>query len=236
MNQEKVAYGNTQLVFSIKRSERKTLAIEVHPDLSVQVIAPVNATLGDIKEKVLKRGKWIAKQQSYFEQFLPRTPRREYVSGESHFYLGRKYLLKIRKSKKQDVKLKGGELTVYLVDTNDKKLIKRLLSKWYFNHAKVRFNQSMTDCLKKFTKHNLELSTPLTIKRMNRRWGSCTPKGSIILNPEIIKTPSKCIEYVIIHELCHLIHPNHGKGFYDLQNEMNPNWEKWKLRLEKMLI
>lgn len=231
-----VAYGNTSLGFSVKRSNRKTLAIEVHPDLSIKVIAPVDASLKDIKDRILNKGKWIKKQQTYFEQFLPRTPKREYVSGETHFYLGRRYLLKLRKSNEQGVKLKGGEMVVFLKDTTNKELIKKLLGNWYYSHAKRKFIQCIKESVLKFKKHKIDEQPPLVVKRMSKRWGSCTPNGRIILNPEIIKTPSKCMEYVVIHELCHLIHPNHSKEFYELQNKMMPDWEKWKLRLEKTLI
>lgn len=235
LEQSTVQYGTTPLDFIIKRSNRKTLTIEVHPDLSIQVIAPNKAANKDIEERVLKRGKWITTQQAYFEQFLPRSPEREYVSGESHFYLGRKYQLKIRASEERSVKLKGAELTVTLIDVNDKEIVKRLLNKWYHNHAQKRFDQTVKEALIKFKKFNLT-EPPLQIKRMPKRWGSCTPNGKIILNPEIIKAPSKCIEYVVIHELCHLIQPNHNKAFYDLQSEMMPDWERWKMRLERILV
>ena len=71
---------------------------------------------------------------------------------------------------------------------------------------------------------------------MAKRWGSCTPNGKIILNPELIKAPKGSIEYVIIHELCHLIHHNHTKAFYNLQQRMMPDWKKWKERLEYSLV
>lgn len=232
----KVEYGNTLLSFSIAHSARKSLAIEVHPDLTVNVIAPLNTDLNLIKERVLKKAKWIVKQKDFFEQFLPRTPKREYIMGESHFYLGRKYVLKIRTSNKNDVKLKGGELVVFSTNKLDKDLTKRLLNEWYYKHAKKRFEKCVIESVLKFKKQNINENPPLVIKRMAKRWGSCTPKGRIIINPEIIKTPSKCVDYVIIHELCHLIHPNHSKEFYKLQTEIMPDWKKWKLKLEKTLV
>ena len=233
--EEQVAYGTTEFQFTIKRSERKTLAIEVYPDQSIQVVAPIKASVSDIKDKLLKRGSWIIKQQLYFEQFLPRTPEREYVSGESHKYLGRRYQLKLRRSQEMKVKLKGAELLVFLPDVDNKEEVKRLLANWYYHHARSVFQKCVTESVKRFREFNLS-EPPLKIRRMNARWGSCTPKGDILLNPEIIKAPSKCIEYVVIHEMCHLIHPNHGRAFYDLQKKMMPDWDKWKLRLEQMLM
>ncbi|MBC7383778.1 MAG: M48 family metallopeptidase [Bacteroidia bacterium] len=85
-------------------------------------------------------------------------------------------------------------------------------------------------------KHALSSYTfQLSIRSMPTRWGSCTTIGKIILNPELIKAPKGCIEYVIIHELCHLIHRNHTQKFIDLQSKEMPGWEKWKMKLEKLL-
>ena len=70
---------------------------------------------------------------------------------------------------------------------------------------------------------------------MPKRWGSCTPMGKIILNPELIKAPKACIEYVIVHELCHLIYRDHNQKFFDLQTKEMPDWEKWKMKLEKLM-
>lgn len=84
-----------------------------------------------------------------------------------------------------------------------------------------------------FKHYNIE-KPPLIIRRMKKRWESLTPAKKLILNPELIKTPVKCIDYVIIHELCHLIHPHHGKEFFLLQEKMMPDWKRWKGRLESI--
>jgi predicted metal-dependent hydrolase len=229
-----VRYGTTVIRYSVSISDRRTLAIEVHPDLSVRVVAPKNSSTKDIQEKILKRAKWIRKHQRYFEEFLPRTPKREYVSGESHYYLGRRYILRVRKSYKPSVSLRGPDLIVSVEMPSDTVSVRRLLAGWYFKHAQARFEQSVSDSISKFK--SLQLEKPLLIvRRMSRRWGSCTPSGRVILNPEIIKAPGKCIDYVVIHELCHLVHYNHGSAFYELQNKVMPGWEKWKQKLEKVL-
>lgn len=228
-----VTYGTKTIDFQISRTRRKTLAIEVHPDSTVQLIAPENATLPDIKKKVVKRGRWIVKQQYYFEQFLPHTPLREYVSGETHYYLGKRYVLKVVKDTDKSVKLKGGRLLVSTPDTNNAK-VKALMASWYYNHAKRKFQSILDEALLKFKKENIVLER-MDIKRMKNRWGSCTNKGVVTLNPELIKAPSKCIEYVILHELCHLSVPNHKKEFYALLENKMPNWKKWKNYLERTL-
>lgn len=230
---ESVIYGSKTIGFQVKRTARKTLAIEVHPDSSVQLIAPENSSLEELKQKVVKRGKWIVKQQAYFETFLPATPKREYVSGETHFYLGKRYLLKVQKGNENTVKLRGGKIEVVVKSVQEEK-IKEVLAAWYYKHANKRFESVLELAVKKFAYEQIE--TPLMeIKRMQKRWGSCTAGGKIILNPELIKANSKCIEYVIIHELCHLVIPSHNKEFYRLLEEKMPGWEKWKERLEKMM-
>jgi len=230
----KVKYGTSVIRYSVIRAERKSLAIEVHPDLSIRVVAPLKAAISEIQKKILKRGQWIRKQQHYFEQFLPRTPKREYVSGETHYYLGRQYILRVRKSTEELVKLKGGELIVNTLKTNDTNQIKQTLATWYYHYALKKFDESIIKSLNRFREYKMD-KPKLVIRRMARRWGSCTPNKMIILNPEIIKAPSKCIDYVVIHELCHIIHPNHSQSFYDLQNKVMPDNAKWKLRLETLL-
>jgi len=228
-------YGTSFIKYSVSRSDRKTLAIEVHPDLSVKVVAPKKTTLKEINGKVVKRAAWIVKQQHFFDQFLPRTPPREFVSGETHYYLGKRYLLKVRKGKEEQVKLKGGELFVYTKSTSNRNKIKQLLASWYRNHALRKFNNSIDRQLKSFKSFKVD-RPKLVVKRMAKRWGSCTINGTVVLNPEIIKAPSKCIDYVVLHELCHLVHHRHDGKFYALQGKIMPDWERWKMRLEKVLI
>lgn len=230
---DSVIYGSKTIDFKIKRASRKTLAIEVHPDSSVHLIAPVESSLEDLKKKVANRGRWIVKQQAYFEAFLPLTPTREYVSGETHLYLGKRYLLKVEQGDKDNVKLTGGKLLVTLISPSQDK-VKRMLAAWYYRLAKRKFEQVMELAEEKFKREEIGVRS-FEIKRMQKRWGSCTPEGKIILNPELIKANAKCIEYVITHELCHLVIPAHNKEFYRLLGEKMPGWEKWKEKLERMM-
>ncbi len=224
-------YGTTIIDFSLQYSDRKTLGITVNPDLTVSVTAPTKTSVEEVQTKIENKGRWILKQWEFFESFLPQTPKREYVSGETHNYIGKQYRLKITKARKQDVKLKGRFLHVSIQNPNDRLKIKLLLAQWYRNHALDIFNWRIEQNLDLFQKYKLEFPK-LIVRRMEKRWGSCTAEGKVTLNPEIIKAPVKCIDYVIVHELCHLIHHNHSSEFYKLQNKMMPNWEKWKNKLE----
>lgn len=230
-----IEYGTMTIDFTLEYSNRKTLSISVTPELDVKVIAPYSSKISDIKEKIENKARWIVRQREYFGEYLPKTPSREYVNGETHLYAGRQYRLKIVANRKNSVKLSGGNLVVHTTKKDDKNYIKLLLDHWYREHAIRLFEWRIAQTLPKFSKFKLEFPK-LVVRRMAKRWGSCTPNKKIILNPEIIKAPVKCIDYVVIHELCHLIHHNHSPEFYKLQNRVMPDNERWKKRLEQFLI
>lgn len=227
----KVNYGTKDIFFEVERSNRKTLAIEVHPDSSVRIIAPEKSSMIDIEKKVIKRANWITKQQLYFEQFLPRTPEREYVSGETHYYLGRSYILKVKVSDVNEVKLKGGQLQVICKEKYTSEKVKKLLAHWYYKHAEKKFHKLAKETFLKFKEYDFK-EPQLEIRRMAKRWGSCNTIDKITINPELIKAPSKCIEYVLVHEMCHFIVPKHNKAFYQTLSGIMPTWKKWKYLLE----
>ncbi|MCJ7449022.1 MAG: M48 family metallopeptidase [Bacteroidales bacterium] len=233
-----IQFGSKQIDFRLEYSDRKTLGITVTPNLFVYVKAPIDTSIERVKEKLLKKAPWIIRQQGYFLIFHPKTPARRFVGGETHLYLGRQYRLKVKseklKVKSEEVKLHGRSLEIY---TQDRNKVKELVEEWYLLKAKDKFHQIAKPLFEEFVKnHNLSLITfHLSLKKMPTRWGSCTPKGKIILNPELIKAPKGCIEYVIIHELCHLVHHNHTQKFIDLQTKEMQDWEKWKMKLEKLL-
>lgn len=230
----KIQFGSKEIYFSLEYANRKTLGIAVHPDLSVRVVAPTGTSLDKIHEKVKKRAHWILKQQRYFLAFEPRTPPRKYISGETHFYLGRQYRLKVIQDQEERVRLKNGFLVVSVAENDHSQRVKHLLNQWYEAHARERFSQYAAPWIEKFQKLQVKPEC-IEIKPLAKRWGSCTPKGKIILNLELIKAPKGCIEYVIVHELCHLVHANHSSAFFDLQTKMMPDWERWKERLESFM-
>ncbi len=231
MSEHRLQFGSKEIIFKLEYQERKSLGITVHPDRKVTVKAPAEAPFEKVLEKVRKRAPWILKQQSYFLSFEPLSPPRKYISGESHLYLGRQYRLKVYESPKEEVKLKRGFLEVY---TADRSKAKKLVLEWYREHAEVKFREIAGKWIARFKKYDVEPSA-LVIKWMDKRWGSCTPKGKIILNIELMKAPKGCIEYVVVHELCHLKHYNHSAAFFELQTREMPQWMKWKDRLERLL-
>jgi predicted metal-dependent hydrolase len=228
---EAIQFGSRKIDFRLEYSDRKSLGITVTPEMEVLVKAPTDTTIALVKEKIRKKAPWIIKQQSFFLSFQPKTPNRKYISGETHLYMGRQYRMQIKIGKDESVKLKGKFIEV---TANEKSRSKDLLNDWYLNHARTKFHAIAAPLIDKFKKYKVEPSS-IVLREMPTRWGSCTSKGKIILNPELIKAPKGCIEYVIIHELCHLVHRDHSQRFIDLQTKEMKDWEKWKVRLEKIL-
>ncbi|GGF38511.1 M48 family metallopeptidase [Echinicola marina] len=228
---KKLSFGSKEISYELTYQERKTLGIRVYPDCSVKVIAPVETSEDNLKEKLKKKAPWILKQQNEFLSYHPLTPPRQYVNGETHLYLGRQYRLRIEPAQTNEVKLYRGRLIVFKRESQSPE---KLLKEWYREKATSHFKATLRSLLPLFKKYKIEEPT-LQILHMPTRWGSCTPKGKVILNPELIKAPKGSIEYVIIHELCHIVHHNHTKAFYDLQEKIMPDWKKWKERLEMSL-
>jgi len=228
---DSIDFGSKKIDFHLTFSDRKSLGITITPDMDVIVKAPRDAAIERVKEKVRKKAAWIIKQQSFFLTFHPRTPDKKYVSGETHLYLGRQYRLKVTEAKSNSVHFRG---SYFEVQSKHKSNAKSLLQQWYRERAKIKFAEVAEPWIQRFEKYNVKPAA-IYLQEMPKRWGSCTPKGKIILNPELIKAPKPCIEYVVIHELCHLVYPNHTPSFIQLQEKVMPDWQKWKMKLDTLL-
>ena len=229
MEQIEYKYGSKIIKAEIQYSNRKTLDLRVFPEGNVIVTAPLNTVDYKILEKVKLKSKWILQQQRTFELYKPFTAEKLYIPGETHRYLGRQYKLVINKIKKgrTSFNLSKGLMTITTKSNDTEKLI----NQYYKLKADEVFGKILSDLLIEFpifTTYNISLKH----KMLKKRWGSCSTDGNILLNTELIKASKNCIEYVILHELCHLINPNHSKAFYNLLTELLPNWQKIKNKLE----
>ncbi|HAU0840592.1 TPA: M48 family metallopeptidase [Legionella pneumophila] len=229
-----ICYGENDIPYQMSFSQRKSLEISVHPDSSVLVKAPFGTDPEDIEIRVKKKARWIKRQIRYFEQFNPRTPDRKYVGGETHLYLGKQYRLKINNDTKNSVKLINGFFLISSRDT-DHVMIKKLLDNWYRQKATLYFTKIFDECWGKFKKMNY-IKPTLKIIKLQKRWGSLSKSGTLSLNIDLIKAPKECLEYVVIHELCHLLHHDHSSSFYKALDKLLPDWVQRKLRLEMALI
>lgn len=230
-----VAYGSTTIEYQLERRIRATLAITVKPTGEVLAVAPESAAIEEIEALIRKRARWIIRQQKFFAQFNPRTPARRFVAGETHKYLGRQYRLRVEPGESQRVRMVRGFILVSGVDFADATTIKNLVSGWYRERAEVQFRRRLPVNLARFTESEQVSPVSLRVQMMTTRWGSMSPGGRLLLNPELVRAPSDAIDYVITHELCHRAIPNHSRAFYELQARVMPDWEARKLRLEKAM-
>jgi predicted metal-dependent hydrolase len=229
-----IFYSVHQLNYTVQFSARATMAITVFPDNSIRVIAPKGTSQDEIEVRLRKRARWIVRQILHFEQFRPRSPERRYVGRETHLYLGRQYRLKLRKSTEEEVKLKGPFLYVATPECHEPNVVKRLVSRWYREKGRARITDRFELISARFEKMGRRPPAPI-FRLMPRRWGSLSRGGRISLNPDLIRAPTTCIDYVITHELVHLIHRHHGPAFYGLLETLMPDWRHRKKRLERTL-
>ena len=230
-----VRYGEHQIDFAIVRRDRTTLEIAVEPDVSVVVAAPRDAQLAAIEEKVRKRAAWILRQQRYFIQFLPRTPDRQYVAGETHLYLGRQYRLKIVPHVQATVKLIRGFIVVQTHRPERPEVTRELVEAWYRGKAQNKFAERLEVNLLRFPAPEEFRPKGLIVRQLQQRWGSMSPSSRLMLNRRLIEASVDSIDYVITHELCHVAEPHHGAAFFDLLDKVMPDWERRKQRLERAM-
>ena len=272
-----VHYGADSIHYVIRRhpGRHARVRIHVHPDGLVEVEAPEEANSHAVREAVRARAQWIVGHLREIETRRQHVLQRDYVSGESHFYLGRRYMLKVvvldasaslcksgqgKQLKKIGVKLSGAYLTVnirppqllrihegdsvrrvpiLLTSGEDKAMqaakrqrVKILLRDWYREHAAAYFQKRLAALQQNIAW--LDSIPAFRLQAMQKQWGSCSPAGVLLLNPHLIKAPARCVDYVLLHEICHLREHNHGKAFYALLESLLPDWQCVKDKLDNM--
>lgn len=216
----------------LKRSRRRTLAISVLPDGAVEVVAPVGAAEDEIQEKVEKKTRWILRQRRVFAALNAKRPPRRYCTGATHRYLGRQYRLKVSVGEDQGVKLRGAYLLV-VSRTGGEESVAELVAGWMRERAKEQFARRLKGWSSWCAERGLT-EPRLRLLSMPKRWGSAHKNGKVALNPELIRAPSVCVDYVIAHEMCHLLQPGHSKSFFAELERVCPRWRAIKLRLESL--
>ena len=187
-----VLYGAHRIDFSVVRRRRQTLEIAVEPDATVLVTAPMDAPLEAITEKVRKRAAWVLRQQRFFSQFMPRTPERRYLAGETHLYLGRQYRLKVVRHGRPGVKMIRGFIIVHTREPEKPEVTRRLVEGWYRKQARAKFAERLDVSLARFPDPEAFRPRGLIVRRMEKRWGSLSPSGRLLLNRREQQTTRRC--------------------------------------------
>ena len=217
-------------------TRRKTLKLEVLPDMSVRMLAPFGTKLEVYSRMLLKRSDWVQAQLKCFSQFHPLTKPREYVSGEAHLFLGRRLRLKVISGPAKGVKATRQHLTVCAGRTTSARLAEATLWQWYREQAARLFQERLLGCMVKLNIRKAEGSKELIIRRYKSRWGSMRPDGVLGLNLDLIRAPIECIDYVIVQELCRLRYSGGSSRIWDSLERAMPDWRKRKASLERLTV
>jgi len=221
----------TAIRYKVILSRRRSISIIVRPDKSVTVRAPLRTSLRSIERFVQLKSAWIQKHLNNPGIKLTNNDKK-YIDGEIFLYLGKEYKLRKIVSAGQYVKLNGELIEVGQEDLNDTGRTRFLLVRWYILTARKDLTERLRDILNRNEELRFEPSG-LVIRQLKSRWGSCSSKGKITLNSELVKLDPVLIDYVIIHELCHLKHHNHGPDFHKMLGELIPEYKSLRKELRK---
>lgn len=229
------AMGAIPFVYRVDRSDRQRARIVVDPHGEVEVRAPRDYDDSQVEALVRRRVVWILRQRARADAYRPREPRRTYQSGESIRYLGRQYRLRVEATGEGRPRIRGRHLVARVESGADREAVRSQVTEWLRNRARVVLQERFERCAEIAGRHGIAAPT-LQLRLMTRRWGSCTPSGRILLNPKLVQTPSDCIDYVILHEHCHLRVSRHGARFYRLLDLLQPDWRRRKARLDRISL
>jgi len=234
MLKEEKIHRIDDIEFKVIYSRRRSIGISVLPDSSVIVRVPYLTSFKTISRIVNEKYSWIIKHRDNYRKLDHSSVSKTYITGETHLFHGNQSVLKIEKSEKPYVRFYESIIALGTEKTDDPIAIKQLLYRGYKNEALRYFPESFNKVLSENENQSFK-PTGLVIRTMKRRWGSCSNKGIITLSTELIKLSDLYIEYVIIHELCHLKHHNHGPQFYKLLSEVFPEWKTVRKELRKYI-
>lgn len=212
----------------------KALSLTVKPNQKVILRIPPGTSEEKKIDFVRRKSAWVKKQLQYFQRHKKTSYRKEYISGESFWYLGRQYKLIVKQREKDGVEF--DKYTLYICTskpTSEAIHNKRIVDSWLRRQRRIVFTERFEECKKRF---DYSVFPYFTIKFMEKRWGSFIDVHSIVLNPKLIHVSVECIDYVIVHELCHVRYKNHSKYFFEYLSRKCPSWKKVKEKLEMSTI
>lgn len=232
--QRTIQIDGIPLHYSLERKNVKNLNLHVRKDGSVYVSANTAVPDEKIDDFLISKGNFIRNAQNKFkeqEQYKPLP--KQYVSGETFYIQGRALRLKVSQSTKEKILSDGVYLLLEVKDPQNFTQKERLVKKYLDRQCKTVFGEIVDEMYPVFQKYGVAPPI-LRIRNMDTRWGSCLPgKGVITLNKRLLEAPRNCIEYVVMHEFCHFIHPNHSKHFYDFLSMLMPDWKERKKVLDE---
>jgi len=207
----------------------------VSHDKGVTVKAPYGTPLKAIDRFVTEKSAWILKALDKFSVLVRLDKPEGYSDGDTVLLFGKEHILRLTPGKDYSVKL-GSDNTIEVTwsGDDDPLVIRGIMESWFSYVAKHKIAGEFMEVLSKYSSFGFN-PTGVKVRKMKTRWGSCSSKGGIALSYDLIRLSRECREYVMVHELCHLRHHNHGKGFYDFLTEVYPDWKKTRAEIRKYI-
>lgn len=225
---EKLQLGDIEVDVALK--EIKNIHLSVHPPFGkVRISAPMHMKLETIRLFAISKLGWIKRQQKKL-QAQARETRREYIERESHYLWGKRYLLSVREN--------GGPTRIELLHNRlvlhgRPGLRQMTTEEWY----RLQIKQSVPPLIAKWERTMGVKVERFFVQRMKTKWGSCNPlTGSIRLNTELAKKPPECLEYIVVHEMAHLLEPTHNARFVALMDRFMPKWQFYRDQLNRFPV
>jgi predicted metal-dependent hydrolase len=232
MEHSEIRWGTIEIPYLIRRSARRgTVSVAVEPSGRVVLTAPSATTVERLDRVVRQKARWIVERARRRGQ-LPRPVEREFISGETVLYLGRSYRLRVAEARHGGpARLERGWLVVTVArglgGTDRAKAVRDSLVAWYRRHAGAQLRERATQSSERLRVRPLEV----LIRDQQRRWGSCDASGALRFNWRIIQAPPPLVDYVVVHELVHMLHRHHTPQFWAALGRIIPDYETRRTRL-----
>lgn len=236
IQQRQVSCENGIITYQLTRKKVKNVNLRIKQDGSVLVSANTRVPAAFIDDFIRQKQEFILSALAKFEEKreLRQDTPKKYISGESYTLLGKSLRLKVEESKNEEVYTDGIYIFLKVKDKENFRHKEILMTKWLREYQTAIFQELILQTYEVFKKYDVPFPT-LKIRTMKSRWGSCQPKkGIITLNSRLIEAPRNAIEYVVLHEYAHFIHPNHSKAFWNFVTMMMPDWKERKRALENL--
>ncbi|CAM2960745.1 SprT family zinc-dependent metalloprotease [Hathewaya histolytica] len=224
-------YENGQAKVKVDFKNRKSIKISVEDDKTINVISPLFLEEEKVREVIENKRVWIEKHLRFYKEKLSGYIQRDYKSGDKFLYFGDEYSLVVDKNPKLiKVTSDYNEKKLYVISPRvDKENIKELLYKFYREETAKEVRRAIN----KFQIYFPMKPTEVVIKDQKRRWGSCTYKNKILLNFRLSMATRGVLEYVVLHEMCHMVHKNHSKDFWNLVHYIMPDYKEKSIWLKE---
>lgn len=213
----------------IKSKKRRTICIQITEHNQVRVLAPTRASNHLIQSFVQEKSKWIQRTQERQRRY--QIPPLQFVRGETCYYLGEAYTLQVSHQRNAGTGILGRELVIYAA-SDEPDVVKLQLCKWYKSQAL----DILTDRVYAYQKRMGVQAKGISIRNQKTRWGSCSSKGNLNFNWRLVMAPLSVLDYVVVHELCHLIHMNHSREFWLEVERYFPDFKAQKKWLKEKAL